>query len=193
MTTPSEATDPKADTTPPARKMDPLSLAIAAIAVTAVVLIHTLVPAAERQQATDALVVVLSITTIAAAVRGSALPGGSLAGLATLVADFLTRRSSTPPASPRRVPPTKKDGYADVLALAVLSSLFAFVAFACSGCGAASSEQRSAYAIEQARCIANERAIVDRVSTEEEDRRDLAAERARCDAALDAIYEEPGK
>lgn len=56
-----------------------------------------------------------------------------------------------------------------------------------SGCGASAATQ-SAYALEQARCIANEREIVDRPdTTEEQDRQDMTAERARCDAALDAI------
>lgn len=64
----------------------------------------------------------------------------------------------------------------------------------CAGCGAASTEVRTAYAIEQAACIAHERAIVDRAgTTEEQDRADLAAERARCDAALFAIYQEPAR
>lgn len=57
------------------------------------------------------------------------------------------------------------------------------------GCGGASIEVRTAYAVEQARCIANERAIIDRAgSTYEQDRTDIEAERARCDAALRSIY-----
>lgn len=60
------------------------------------------------------------------------------------------------------------------------------------GCGAASAEQRTAYAVEQARCLANERTIVDRPDTSYElDRYDLEQERARCDAALLAIYGGP--
>jgi hypothetical protein len=56
-----------------------------------------------------------------------------------------------------------------------------------AGCGA-SAEVRSAYSIETMRCIANERAIVDRQgTTEEQDRADLEIERSRCDAALAAI------
>lgn len=76
--------------------------------------------------------------------------------------------------------------------LFVLPLLFGLgVASWCSGCGTASAEVRTAYAIEQARCIAAERAIVDRAgTTEEQDRADLAAERARCDAALGQIYSE---
>lgn len=53
------------------------------------------------------------------------------------------------------------------------------------GCGTASLETRTAYSIEAAHCVANERAIVDREgTTREQDEADLAAERARCDAAL---------
>jgi len=56
-----------------------------------------------------------------------------------------------------------------------------------ASCGA-SAELRTRYATEVARCTANERAIVDREgSTYEQDRADLATERARCDAALTAI------
>jgi hypothetical protein len=58
-----------------------------------------------------------------------------------------------------------------------------------AGCGA-SAEIRGAYALEQARCIANEREIVTRLGTSyQEDANDLRAERERCDAALDAIEE----
>ncbi len=54
-------------------------------------------------------------------------------------------------------------------------------------CGA-SEQLRVAYAAEVALCVANERAIVDREgTTREQDLADLAAERARCDAALAAI------
>lgn len=58
-----------------------------------------------------------------------------------------------------------------------------------TGCGpAVTPEVRSAYAIEQARCVENEEAIVARPgTTEAEDRAALDAERARCDAALAAI------
>jgi hypothetical protein len=65
------------------------------------------------------------------------------------------------------------------------------IAVQCSGCGGATAEQRTAYAVEQARCLANERAIVDREGTSYElDRYDLEQERARCDAALRVIYQE---
>lgn len=75
-------------------------------------------------------------------------------------------------------------------ALAIGLVLFGVgLAVQCAGCGSATAEQRTAYAVEQARCIAAERAIVDREGTTyEEDRADLEAERARCDAALRAIY-----
>lgn len=67
-----------------------------------------------------------------------------------------------------------------------VAAAVAFVSWL-SGCGA-SAELRAAYALEQARCIANEQEIIDRAgSTYEEDVADLAEERLRCDAALDAI------
>ena len=57
------------------------------------------------------------------------------------------------------------------------------------GCGAQlTASQREALAVETQRCVANERAIVDRPdTTDEQDRADLAAERSRCDAARAAI------
>ena len=56
-----------------------------------------------------------------------------------------------------------------------------------AGCGA-SAELRTRYATETARCIANERAIIDRQGTSyEQDREDLDVERARCNAALQQI------
>lgn len=67
-----------------------------------------------------------------------------------------------------------------VLSTAVLSGVV-------SGCGA-SAATREGYSAEVARCVAAERAIVDREGTsEEEDREALALERSRCDAALAAI------
>jgi hypothetical protein len=55
------------------------------------------------------------------------------------------------------------------------------------GCGA-SAEIRTRYATEMARCIANERAIIDRQGTSyEQDREDLDVERVRCNAALQQI------
>lgn len=54
----------------------------------------------------------------------------------------------------------------------------------------ASKDTRRRYMEEVARCTANERMIVRREdSTFQEDEADLAAERARCDAALIAIEE----
>lgn len=64
--------------------------------------------------------------------------------------------------------------------LLILSALVA-------GCGA-SAELRARYATETTRCIANERAIIDRQGTTyEQDREDLDVERARCNAALESI------
>jgi hypothetical protein len=64
----------------------------------------------------------------------------------------------------------------------------AAIAIVLSACGGTTAEIRTAYAIEQARCLINERAIIDRVgTTQEQDEADFAAERARCDAALMAI------
>lgn len=57
----------------------------------------------------------------------------------------------------------------------------------CSGCAATTAQVRAAYAAETAQCAFNERAIVSRPSTPEEDARDLAIERARCDARLREI------
>jgi hypothetical protein len=76
-----------------------------------------------------------------------------------------------------------------------LAAFVAGLGFLVTGsCGGASAEIRAAYAVETARCIANERAIVDRQdSTREQDERDLAAERARCDEALRAIESGGGR
>lgn len=55
------------------------------------------------------------------------------------------------------------------------------------GC-VASAEIRTRYATEVARCITNERSIIDRQGTSyEQDRDDLDVERARCNAALQQI------
>jgi hypothetical protein len=63
----------------------------------------------------------------------------------------------------------------------------ALTAIILAGCGA-SAEIRTRYATEVSRCIANERAIVDRQGTSyEQDRDDLDVERARCNAALESI------
>lgn len=59
---------------------------------------------------------------------------------------------------------------------------------ALQGCAGLSPEGRARYSLEMARCLANEREIVDRQGTTyEEDRTDLEAERARCNAALSDI------
>jgi hypothetical protein len=72
-----------------------------------------------------------------------------------------------------------------LLALALAGWALLFAGAACSGPSAA---VRTSYGIEEAHCIANERALVSRTGhTLEEDQRDLALERARCDAALAAI------
>lgn len=58
------------------------------------------------------------------------------------------------------------------------------------GCGA-SAQVRAAYAAEVAHCMEMERAIVHREGTTlEQDQEDMAAERVRCDAALEAIEHE---
>lgn len=81
-----------------------------------------------------------------------------------------------------RTPP----GAARILPLGL--GLGAALAFSSCGGPQLTADQRTALAIETQRCIVNERAIVDRVgSSREDDERDLAAERARCDAARDAI------
>lgn len=78
------------------------------------------------------------------------------------------------------------------IALGVLG-LVALVAAFFSGCGA-SAATRSAYALEQARCIANERSIIDREgTTEEQDREAMRVERERCDAALHEIEVSDGR
>jgi hypothetical protein len=62
------------------------------------------------------------------------------------------------------------------------------VLFLASCGGSISDAARARYAEEIARCMMRERAIVDREgTTAEQDRADMDLERARCDAALDAI------
>lgn len=61
------------------------------------------------------------------------------------------------------------------------------VALGCASCGGATTDQRVDYAAEVARCVAAERAIVDRESTAEQDAADLAALRAECDRNLETI------
>jgi hypothetical protein len=102
-------------------------------------------------------------------------PAGATAFVAVIAGALTTLRGAW-----MRVPP------ASVVLLALAVSTI-------TACGAQlTSEQRTALAIETQRCVVNERAIVDRVgTTEEQDRADLAAERARCDAARAAITETP--
>jgi hypothetical protein len=113
------------------RKMDPLSALLAIVAVLAVVAIHVLVPIEERAQATDALVLVLGAFTVAAALRGSAIPGGSLGGLVDIVGRALGRRSSSPPSRSNR-----RDGSADIVVPILVSLAFTVLAVCCHGCGA---------------------------------------------------------
>jgi hypothetical protein len=57
-----------------------------------------------------------------------------------------------------------------------------------AGCSGPTAAARTNYGVEEARCILNERAIVDRTgTTREQDHADLLIERARCDQALIAI------
>jgi hypothetical protein len=73
-----------------------------------------------------------------------------------------------------------------IIAFAALGVVTWF-GWAIEGCGA-SAATHSAYSIEAARCIANERVIIERTgTTEEQDRADMAAERARCDHELSLI------
>lgn len=67
-------------------------------------------------------------------------------------------------------------------------TLFAMAALTWPACGSTTPQVRSDYAAEVVRCVAAERAIVDRPgTTEEQDRLDLQAERLRCDAALASV------
>ncbi len=95
---------------------------------------------------------------------------------------------------PPSTPPGKRDGSATAEAMATAAFVCCFVlalfaAVAIGGCGA-SAATHGAYAVEQARCIANERGIISREgSTREADLEAMDAERARCDEALRAIEE----
>jgi len=86
-----------------------------------------------------------------------------------------------------------KPTWMDALGAALLSvTVVAAFALHTCGCGGATPEVRTAYALEQAHCLANERAIVDRAGTTlDEDREALELERTRCDAALAEIYGGP--
>jgi len=102
---------------------------------------------------------------------GSTTPGQAVYGALTMLAVAVLRWALA------RIPSA-----ASLLALALLGSSLV-------GCGAQlSSTQRTTLATETQRCLLNERAIVDRTGTSaEQDASDLAAERARCDAARAAI------
>lgn len=119
--------------------------------------------------------------------------------IASLV-ERLTQAESLRPPPPAEVdtapetPRSKRGGFVRVetlllgsLGMALSMLAWLLVTWALSGCGA-SDAVRARYSVEVAHCIANERAIVDRVgTTAEQDYEDLDAERARCDAALRLI------
>lgn len=74
----------------------------------------------------------------------------------------------------------------DVLLLACVAVMCASAWL--TACGGTTGATRTAYSVEVAHCIAAERAIIDRTgTTEAQDRADMAAERARCDARLSQI------
>jgi hypothetical protein len=135
------------------------------------------------------------------------LGGGGLAGTVARGGILRPADEVPPPRTiPKRVDPRRRnDGSTSMQAMAVAGVVLAwllaiarqavrwgwFGALLLVACGGATAEQRTAYAVEQARCLANERAIVDREGTSYElDRYDLEQERARCDAALHVIYQE---
>lgn len=96
--------------------------------------------------------------------------------LSTVIAYWLRSPREMPPPPPPPPPP------AVLLTLAVT-----LLALSSAACGA-SDALRAAYAEEVARCTLNEREIVARQgTTEEEDAAALAMERARCDDALRAV------
>jgi hypothetical protein len=80
-----------------------------------------------------------------------------------------------------------------LLALVCLGWATCLVALA-TGCGPGLQQTRSTYQAEVDRCLANEQAIVGRTGTTvDEDAAALAAERARCDAALLGIRHQCGR
>lgn len=107
-------------------------------------------------------------------------------------------RDPTPAMSPRAMerrdrPPgdhSRRGGWAQAETLVFLAASFVLALgalIALSGCGATAAT-RSRYSIEVSRCLANERDVIEREGTsEQQDRADFAAERARCDAALAEI------
>lgn len=73
-------------------------------------------------------------------------------------------------------------------------TLLVLLALLVGSCGPTAAQVRTRYAAEVETCLENERAIVAREGTTlDEDRAALVAERARCDAALDAIRESCGR
>ena len=139
--------------------------------------------------------------------------GGLIFGGAGLAAGPGILRKRPQPAesvaqAPRRVdPPSRQDGSVPDVVLAVLA-VCSTVALALwpmlrawlpalllsvglAGCGAQlTTQQRTDLATETQRCLIAEREIVDSVgTTAAQDAADLAAERARCDAARAAIVE----
>lgn len=118
--------------------------------------------------------------------------------IAVQVAEISESLSSPPldtvpsrPASMRPPRAPRQDGHvhptligAVCLAAIVLSVMFAWLL---QGCGA-SDAVRASYAVEVANCMAQERRIIDREgTTAEQDAEDWEIERARCNAALEAI------
>lgn len=92
----------------------------------------------------------------------------------------------------------RREWIGDAAIAVVIAAAVIVIAGSCVGCGGASAEVRTAYAIEQARCLTNERSIIalscgdlDGDVCEERDRAAMAAERDRCDTALRAIYGGP--
>jgi len=123
---------------------------------------------------------------------------GLLMGLATLAGTLYHRALGLEPTPdeqavatrPVRTPPSNEGGFATIdamLAVVVIAAL----GYLLSGCGAQLTDsQRSALTLETQRCIANERAIVDREgSTAQQDEADLIAERIRCNATRAAIID----
>lgn len=100
---------------------------------------------------------------------------------------------SVPPPAPEAVITRSerrgREGYATFEALGVVCfGGLALVAILLANACGATPQQRAAYAVEQARCISNERAIIAREgSTREADIEAMELERERCDAALRAI------
>lgn len=132
--------------------------------------------------------VILILGSLAAAVCAAIfVPGARWAALGALIADVAQHPAEATAfvsliagaLATLRMAWTRQPPNPSVLLVIVAGAL------AASGCGAQLTDsQHAALAIETQRCLVNEREIVDRPGTsEEQDRADLAAERARCDAA----------